>query len=88
MARPRATARIKYNNCFAVIIPPHIPIKAIVAATKELISAIAAGNWVAVLAIVMICLIGFVAASPFGIFFAGSNSDDDAESVFAAVAVI
>ena len=63
-------------------------IKAIAAAAKELISAIAAGGWVAVLAIVIICLIGFVAASPFGIFFAGSNNDGDAVSVSAAVAKV
>ena len=37
-------------------------------------TAIAAGGWVAILAIVVICLIGLIAASPFGIFFSGEDS--------------
>lgn len=49
-------------------------VKAIIAATKALISAIAAGGWVAVLAIVIICLIGLIVGSCFGIFFSGEDS--------------
>ena len=37
-------------------------------------AAIAAGGWVAILAIVVICLIGLIAASPAGIFFSGEDS--------------
>ena len=37
-------------------------------------TAIAAGGWVAILAIVVICLIGLIVASPFGIFFSGEDS--------------
>lgn len=49
-------------------------IKATIAATKALIAALAAGGWVAVLAIVIICLIGLIASSAFGIFFSGEDS--------------
>lgn len=49
-------------------------VKAIIAAVKALISAIAAGGWVAVLAIVIICLIGLLVGSCFGIFFSGEDS--------------
>ena len=48
--------------------------KAIIAGTKALIAAIAAGGWVAVVVIVVICLIGLIAGSSFGIFFSGKDS--------------
>ena len=48
--------------------------KAIIAATKALIAAIAAGGWIAVLVIVIICLIGLLIGSCFGIFFSGEDS--------------
>ncbi len=46
-------------------------VKAIIAALKSLIAAIAAGGWVVVLIIVVICLIGCIVCSSFGIFFSG-----------------
>ena len=49
-------------------------VKAIIAATKALIAAIAAGGWVAVLVIIVICLIGMIVGSCFGIFFSGEDS--------------
>ena len=49
-------------------------VKAIIAATKALIAAIAAGGWIAVLVIVIICLIGLLIGSCFGIFFSGKDS--------------
>ena len=49
-------------------------VKAIIAATKALIAAIAAGGWIAVLVIVIICLIGLLIVSCFGIFFSGEDS--------------
>lgn len=49
-------------------------IKAIIAATKALISAIIAGGWVAVIVIVVICLIGLLCSSIFGIFFSSEKT--------------
>ena len=49
-------------------------VKAIIAATKALIAAIAAGGWIAVLVIVIICLIGLLIGSCFGIFFSSEDS--------------
>lgn len=49
-------------------------VNAIVAATKALLTAIAAGGWVAMLVIIIICLIGLIAASPFGVFFSGEDT--------------
>lgn len=49
-------------------------IKGIIAAAQTLASAIIAGGWVAVFVLVFVCLIGLIAASPFGIFFSGEDS--------------
>ena len=49
-------------------------VKAIIAATKALITAILAGGWIAVAVIIIICLIGLIAGSCFGIFFSGEDS--------------
>ena len=49
-------------------------VKAIIAATKALVAAIAAGGWVAVVVIIVICLIALICGSVFGIFFSGEDS--------------
>lgn len=53
-------------------------IKGIIAGTKALISALIAGGWIAVVIIIIICLIGLLCTSIFGIFLSsektGSNS--------------
>lgn len=52
-------------------------VKSTILATKALISAIIAGGWVAVLIIVLLCLIGLICSSPFGIFFSSENTVAD-----------
>ena len=49
-------------------------VKAIIAGTKALIAAVAAGGWVAAVVIIVICMIGLIASSAFGIFFSGEDS--------------
>ena len=49
-------------------------IKAIIAGIKALASAIAAGGWVAVVIIIVICLIALIVCSCFGIFASGEDS--------------
>ena len=49
-------------------------VKAIIAGTKALIAAIVAGGWIAAVVIIVICLIGLIASSAFGIFFSGENT--------------
>ena len=49
-------------------------VKAIIAGTKALIAAVAAGGWIAAVVIIVICLIGLIASSAFGIFFSGENT--------------
>ena len=49
-------------------------VKAIIAGTKALIAAIAASGWIAVVVIIVVCLIGLIVGSCFGIFFSGEDS--------------
>jgi len=49
-------------------------VKAIIAGTKALIAAIAAGGWVAVVVIIVICLVAMIVGSCFGVFFSGEDS--------------
>ncbi len=48
-------------------------VKAIILALKSLISAIVAGGWVAILVIILVCLIGALVNSTYGIFFSGED---------------
>lgn len=49
-------------------------VKAAIAGIKALVAAIAAGGWVAVIIIVVICLIALIAGSCFGIFLSGDDT--------------
>ncbi|MBQ8425862.1 MAG: CHAP domain-containing protein, partial [Clostridia bacterium] len=49
-------------------------VKAIIAGTKALIAALVAGGWVAVVAIIIICLVGLLCSSIFGIFFSSEDT--------------
>ena len=61
--------------------------KATIATVKGLISAIAAGGWVAVLIILLICLIAMVSGSCFGLFFS-SDPTGTGTSVTQAVSTL
>ena len=62
-------------------------LRATVRAAQTLAAALAAGSSVVVSVILVLCLVGVLVASPFGIFFAGSSSPDTA-APSAAVAQI
>lgn len=61
-------------------------IKAIIAGTKALISAIIAGGWVAVVVIIVICLVGLLVSSIFGIFFSSEKTSANAITMNEVVA--
>ena len=52
-------------------------IRRILAATKALFAALMAGSWIATLVVVLICLIGLIAGSSMGIFFAAEDAGGD-----------
>lgn len=49
-------------------------VKASINAVKSLISAVIAGGWVSVIIIVVLCLVGAIAGSIYGIFYSGENN--------------
>lgn len=70
----KATAKATAKSIKITVKATIATIKAIITGTKALISAIIAGGWVAVVVIIVICLIGLICSSIFGIFF---SSEDD-----------
>ena len=61
-------------------------IKAIIAGTKALIAAIVAGGWVAIVVIIVICLVGLLVSSIFGIFFSSEKTSANAITMNEVVA--
>ena len=70
----KATAKAVATGVKAAVKATIAAVKAIIAATKSLIAAIAAGGWIAVVVIIVICLIALLLGSVFGIFFSGEDS--------------
>ena len=50
-------------------------IKATIQAAKSLVSAVIAGGWISVIVIIVLCLVGAVAGSYYGIFFSTETSE-------------
>lgn len=75
----KKTVNAIYTAGKAVFVAGKSMIKGIIAATKALVAAVAAGGWVAVMIIVIIMLIGLLVGSSFGIFF--SNEDTGGETM-------
>ena len=70
----KATAKATAHAVKVAVKATLAAIKAIIAGTKALIAAIMAGGWIAVVVILIICLIGLLVGSVFGIFFSGEDS--------------
>ena len=70
----KATAKATAHAIKLAVKATLAAIKAIIAGTKALIAAIMAGGWIAVAVILIICLIGLLVGSVFGIFFSGEDS--------------
>ena len=74
----RETAKQTARATKAVVKATVTAIKGIIAATKALISLLLAGGWVAMVVIVIICLIGLLVGSIFGIFFSSEKTSPNA----------
>ena len=70
----KATAKATVAAVKAAVKATIAAVKAIIAGVKVLVAAIAAGGWIAVVIIIVICLIALIAGSVFGIFFSGEDS--------------
>ena len=74
----RETAKQTARATKAVVKATISAIKGIIAATKALISLLIAGGWVAMVVIIIICLIGLLVGSIFGIFFSSEKTRPNA----------
>lgn len=70
----KATAKAVAQGIKVAVKATIATVKAIIAGVKALVAAIAAGGWVAVVVIIVICLIALLLGSVFGIFFSGEDS--------------
>lgn len=70
----KATAKAVVHGVKLAVKATVAAVKAIIAGIKALVAAIAAGGWVAVVVIIVICLIALIVGSCFGIFFSGEDS--------------
>lgn len=83
----KATAKATIAGVKAAVRVTIAAVKATIAAVKGVIAAIAAGGWVAVVIILLICLIALIVGSCFGLFF-GSDSTGTGTSVTQAVTTL
>ena len=81
----KATAKAAATAAKATAKAVASAVKAIIAAVKSLIAAIAAGGWVAVVAVVIICLIALIVGSCFGIFFSSEPKGDGGQTMVEVV---
>lgn len=70
----RAAAKAAVQAAKVAVKATIASVKAIIAGIKALAAAIAAGGWVAVVIIIVICLIALIVCSCFGIFASGEDS--------------
>ena len=77
----RQTAIAAYKAAVAAAKAIAAAIKAIIAGIKALIAAIAAGGWVAVVVVVVICLVALIVGSCFGIFFSSEDKNDGSQTM-------
>lgn len=84
----RLTARTAAVTARSAVKTTVAAAKAVGTAAQSLAAAIAAGGWVVIVIVLVICLVGMLVASPFGIFFADDSNASDAVSPSAAVAQI
>ena len=86
-AAAQTAAKAAVTGAKAAVKATATAIKAAAAAIKGLVAAIAAGGWVAVVIILLICLIALIVGSCFGLFF-GSDSTGTGTSITQAVSTL
>ena len=71
----KATAKATATAIKVTVKATIATVKAIILGIKALIAAIAAGGWVVVVIILVICLIAFLCSSIYGVFFSSENEN-------------
>lgn len=70
------------KNSFKVLMKV---IKGVIKAAESLISAIIAGGWISVIVIIVLCLVGALASSFYGIFFSTETSSDSGMNISSVI---
>lgn len=70
---PRATAKAGAATAKEAAKASVSAIKGAIAAAQELIAALAAGGWAVAAVVLVLCMVGLLIASPFGLFFADAE---------------
>lgn len=60
-------------------------VKAMIAAVKGLVALIAAGGWIAVIIIIIVCLVGLLVGSVYGVFFSTEANSTGRETIYTAM---
>ncbi|OJU18678.1 MAG: hypothetical protein BGN88_09405 [Clostridiales bacterium 43-6] len=84
----RATAKAAARTAKATAKAVVTAVKATVAAVKGLITLIAAGGWIAVVIILIICMVALLVSSPFGIFSANEKTEPGNMTLSAVIAQV
>lgn len=71
------SAKMTYQGIKVAVKATISAVKGIIAGTKALISFLLAGGWIALIIIIVICLIGVLLNSHFGIFFSGEKTSEN-----------
>lgn len=71
------SAKMTYQGIKVAVKATISALKGIIAGTKALISFLLAGGWIALIIIIVICLIGVLLNSHFGIFFSGEKTSEN-----------
>ena len=75
--KSRQSARAAAKSAKAAAKATVKAVQGVVTGTKALVSAVIAGGWVAVMVILVICMVGLLFSTPYGIFFAGEGSENE-----------
>lgn len=82
----RETAKQTARATKAIVKATISAIKGIIAATKAMISLLIAGGWIAFVIIIVICLVGLLCSSIFGIFFSSEKTSSNAVTMKEVIA--
>ncbi len=82
----KETAKKTIQTTKSVIKATISTIKLAISGTKALISALIAGGWIVLVIVIVICMIGLLCSSIFGIFLSGSKTSSDAITVTDVIA--
>lgn len=82
----KETTKRTVKTTKAVIKATISTIKLAISGTKALISALIAGGWIVLVIVIVICMIGLLCSSIFGIFLSGSKTSSDAITVTDVIA--